>query len=95
MADPRVVRHRQRVATVALWRQVALAVPVATIALALQSFPERLITIGTEVAAILPRIPIVADVIDWVRTFSTDDAADRSTFELPFMTVAAGRDRGR
>lgn len=89
MADPRVVRHRQRVATVALWRQMALAVPVATIALALQSYPDRLVTIGTEVAAILPRIPIVADVIDWVRTFCTD-TLQSITFELPFRTVAEG-----
>ncbi len=89
MADPRVVRHRQRVATVALWRQMALAVPVATIALALQSYPDRLVTIGTEVTSVLPRIPIVADVIDWVRTFSTE-TLDSIEFKLPVLTVKEG-----
>jgi hypothetical protein len=86
MTDPRVHRHRQRVATVALWRQVALAVPVGTIALALGWRPDRLITIGTEVASILPRVPIVADVIDLVRTFSTTTLPS-ITFELPIVTV--------
>jgi hypothetical protein len=86
MADARVVRHRQRVATVAMWRQVALAVPVATIALALQSRPERLITIGTEVTSVIPRIPIVADVIDFVRAFCIETLPE-ITFELPFRTV--------
>jgi hypothetical protein len=86
MADPRVIRHRQRVATVALWRQVALAVPVATIALALQQFPQRLITIGTEVANVLPRIPIVADIIDLIRNFSTV-TLPTIEFQLLFLNV--------
>ncbi len=86
MADPRVIRHRQRVATVALWRQVALAVPVATIALALQHVPERLVTIGTEVATVIPRIPIAADVIDLVRSFSTTTLPTLE-FQLLFLNV--------
>lgn len=89
MADPRVHRHRQRVATVALWRQVALAIPVGTIALALGWRPERLITIGTEVASILPRIPIVADVIDAIRTFSTTTLPSIE-FDLPIISVQQG-----
>ncbi len=86
--DPRVARHRQRVATVALWRQAALAIPVATIALALQLYPNRLITIGNEVAAVLPRVPGVADLIDLVRTFSTA-TLDSLTFGLPFVGQVA------
>ena len=89
MGDPRVHRHRQRVATVALWRQVALAIPVGTIALALGWRPERLITIGTEVASILPRIPIVADVIDAIRTFSTTTLPSIE-FDLPIVSVQKG-----
>ena len=89
MADPRVHRHRQRVATVALWRQVALAIPVGTIALALGWRPERLITVGTEVASILPRIPIVADVIDAIRTFSTTTLPSIE-FDLPIISVQQG-----
>ena len=89
MADPRVIRHRQRVATVALWRQVALAVPVATIALALQQFPERLVTIGTEVVSFIPRVPIAAEVIDLVRTFSTK-TLPTIAFDLPVLSVRQG-----
>ncbi len=89
MADPRVIRHRQRVATVALWRQVALAVPVTVIALALQQFPERLITIGSEVATLIPRIPIAADIIDLVRTFSQTTLPNLE-FELLFVQVRPG-----
>jgi len=84
IVDPRVIRHRQRVATIALWRQAALAIPVATIALALQLYPTRLITIGNEVAALLPRVVGAADLIDLVRTFSTT-TLDAVTFSLPFL----------
>lgn len=90
IVDPRVIRHRQRVAVIALWRQAALAIPVATIALALQLSPGRLITIGNEVAAMLPRVPLVADSIDLVRTFSTT-TLDSLAFGLPLVgQVGAG-----
>ena len=82
IVDPRVVRHRQRVATIALWRQASLAVPVATIALTLQLVPGRLVAIGHEVAGFVPRVPIVADVIDLVRTFCTTTLPSL-TFALP------------
>ena len=39
---PRAVRHRQRVATLAMWRQTAIAVPIAVIAIALAVYPGRL-----------------------------------------------------
>ena len=84
LRDPRVTRHRQRVATVAFWRQVALAVPVATIALALQLVPERLITIGNEASTFVPRVPVLADLVDIVRTFSTTTLA-ALTFSLPVV----------
>ncbi|MDO8485070.1 MAG: hypothetical protein Q7S35_09015 [Candidatus Limnocylindrales bacterium] len=80
--DPRVMRHRQRVATVALWRQASLAIPVAAIALALQLVPGRLIAIGSEVAALVPRVPVVADLVDLARTFSIATLPSL-TFGLP------------
>lgn len=82
IVDPRVIRHRQRVATVALWRQASLAIPVATIALALHLVPGRLIAIGNEIATLVPRVPVVADLIDLVRTFSTATLSSL-TFGLP------------
>ncbi|HEX5149197.1 MAG TPA: hypothetical protein VFW02_08965, partial [Candidatus Limnocylindrales bacterium] len=77
-------RHRQRVATVALWRQAGLAVPVATIALALHLFPDRLIAIGNEIATLVPRLAGVADLIDIVRAFSTA-TLESLAFGLPFV----------
>jgi len=82
--DPRVIRHRQRVALVALWRQAALAIPVATIALALQLYPDRLIAIGNEVGALVPRVPAIGDLIDLLRAFSTTTLSSL-TFDLPVV----------
>ena len=65
---PRAVRHRQRVATLAMWRQTAIAVPVAVIAIALALYPERLIAIGREAARLIGMIPGVSlfyGLIDW------------------------------
>jgi hypothetical protein len=90
VTDPRVIRHRQRIALVALWRQAGLAIPVATIALALQLYPERLRTIGDEIATLVPRVPLLADLIDLIRTFSTSTLPSLS-FGLPVMgTLAPG-----
>jgi hypothetical protein len=86
LADPRVTRHRQRVAVIALWRQAGLAIPVATIALALQLFPDRLVRIGTEIAGMVPRVPLLADLADLIRTLSTTTLPSL-TFELPFVGV--------
>ena len=71
---PRAVRHRQRVATLAMWRQTAIAVGVAVIAIALANFPNRLIEIGHEAAAIIGRIPGVSllfGLIDWLNALDT------------------------
>jgi hypothetical protein len=59
-------RHRERVAILALWRHLSLSVPVAVVAVVL-SFPDRLEDLGELVAQRLPRIPLVADAIDWLR----------------------------
>jgi hypothetical protein len=61
-----VIRRRERIAVLALWRHLSLSVPVAVIAIAL-SFPDRLEQLGRLIAERLPRVPLVADVIDWLR----------------------------
>jgi hypothetical protein len=65
---PRAERHRQRVATLAMWRQTAIAAPVAVIAIALALFPDRLVQIGHEAARLIGMIPGVSllfGLIDW------------------------------
>jgi hypothetical protein len=57
---PRAERHRQRIATLAMWRQTAIAVPVAIIAIALARYPQRLIEIGHEAARLIGMIPGVS-----------------------------------
>jgi hypothetical protein len=64
--NTRMRRHRERVALLALWRHLSLSVPVAVIAVVL-SFPDRLSELGDLVAARLPRVPFLADAIDWLR----------------------------
>lgn len=81
---PRIRRHRQRIAILALWRHAIVGLTVATVALALGWFPERLIAIGTEVGGLLPRIPLVADAIDYVRRLA-GGPLERVTFELPIV----------
>ncbi len=88
--DPRIGRHRQRVALLALWRQTVVALTVATVAFALGWVPERLVDIGREVGSLLPRVPVVADVVDAIRTFATSTLESWS-FSLPLLgRVAPG-----
>ena len=79
---PRIRRRRQRVAILALWRHAVVTLTVATVALALGWVPERLITIGTDVGSILPRVPVVADAIDVLRDLARG-GLDQVTFALP------------
>ncbi|HET9456320.1 MAG TPA: hypothetical protein VFO78_03200, partial [Candidatus Limnocylindrales bacterium] len=72
-------RHRERVAILALWRHLSLSVPVAVIAVVL-SFPDRLETLGGMVADRLPRIPLVAEAIDWLREL------DAIVIDLPMLS---------
>lgn len=65
-SDARVIRHRQRVGLLAIWRHLSLSMAVATVAIVLSS-PTRLEDLGKLVAARLPRIPILGDAIDWLR----------------------------
>lgn len=69
--DQRERRHRERVAILALWRQLAIALPVAVITAVLAS-PTRLTEIGRFAVAPLKAIPILNDigtvVIDWLRS---------------------------
>jgi hypothetical protein len=73
-ADPRERRHRERVAILALWRQLAISIPVAVIAAVLAS-ATRLTEIGQLAVEPLKAIPIVNEVativIDWLRSFDT------------------------
>jgi hypothetical protein len=62
----RIRRHRERVAILALWRHLSLSLPVAVIAVVL-SFSDRLEELGLLIGQRLPRIPLVADAIDWLR----------------------------
>ena len=59
-AGPRAVRHRQRVAGLAMLRQMMIAVPIFVIAVALTQRPDRLIDIGYAAAAFIGRIPGVS-----------------------------------
>ncbi len=87
---PRAVRHRQRVATLAMWRQTAIAVPVAVIAIALANYPQRLIEIGQQAAALAGRIPGVSLVngpIEWFGALDTH-AIDVSLGPISFDLIA-------
>jgi hypothetical protein len=70
-ADQRERRHRERVAILALWRQLVIALPVAVITAVLAS-STRLSEIGQYAVAPLKAIPIFNDigtiVIDWLRS---------------------------
>jgi hypothetical protein len=85
---PRAERHRQRVATLAMWRQTAIAVPIAVIAIALALFPERLVEIGHEAARLIGMIPGVSHlngIIGWFGALDThriDVAAGPIRFDL-------------
>lgn len=71
---PRAERHRQRVATLAMWRQTSIAVPVAVIAIALALFPDRLVEIGREAARLIGMIPGVSHLnglIGWFGALDT------------------------
>ena len=75
-ADQRERRHRERVAILALWRQLVIALPVAVITAVLAS-SHRLTDIGRYAVAPLKAIPIVNDigtiVIDWLRSLQVPD----------------------
>jgi hypothetical protein len=68
--DPRVGRHRQRVAIRALWRQTVVAATIATIALALAAAPRHLVELGWQVGSLVPRVPLLGDLVDAVRGFA-------------------------
>jgi hypothetical protein len=75
-ADQRERRHRERVAILALWRQLVIALPVVVITAVLAS-SSRLTEIGGYAVAPLKAIPIVNDigtiVIDWLRSLKPPD----------------------
>ena len=88
--DPRIRRHRQRVAIRALWRQTVVAATVATVALGLAIAPSHLVSIGAEATRLLPRVPILADVVDATRDFA--GTLDEMQFDPPLLpAVADGR----
>jgi hypothetical protein len=82
--EPRVARHRQRVSILALWRQTVVAATVATVALGLALAPGNLLALGETVAQYVPRIPIVADVIDAIRQFA-QVTLETITFDPPLL----------
>jgi hypothetical protein len=89
--EPRIARHRQRVAIRALWRQTIVAVTVAVVALALAYAPQHLIALGTETTRLLPRVPIAADVIDAIRTFA-GTPLDNVAYDPPLLApIEAGQ----
>jgi hypothetical protein len=69
--DRRERRHRERVSILALWRQLAIAIPIAVITAVLAS-PTRLTEIGQLAVAPIKAIPVVNEVgtivIDWLRS---------------------------
>jgi hypothetical protein len=77
-ADPSVRRRRQRIGLLAVWRHLSLSLAVATVAIVLAS-PTRLEDLGELVARRLPRIPLVGDVVDWLRGLET------LTIDLPIL----------
>ena len=85
---PRAERHRQRVATLAMWRQTAIAVPIAVIAIALALYPDRLVEIGREAARLIGMVPGVSHLnglIGWFGALDThriDIAAGPIRFDL-------------
>ena len=78
--NTRMRRHRERVALLALWRHLSLSVPVAVVAVVL-SFPDRLEELGGLVATRLPRVPFLADAIDWLRDL------DSVHLDLPALPI--------
>jgi hypothetical protein len=82
--EPRIRRHRQRVAIRALWRQTIVGSTVATVALALAVAPEHVLRVGGDASALLPRIPILADLVDAVRGFGRGQLETLS-FDLPLV----------
>lgn len=74
----RVLRHRQRVGLLAIWRHFSLSMAVAVVSVVLSS-STRLEELGKLVAMRLPRIPILADGIDWLRS------AGAITIDLPVL----------
>ena len=76
--DERVLRHRQRVGLLAIWRHFSLSMAVAVVAIVLSS-PTRLEELGKLVAGRLPRIPFLADAIDWLRGLNA------LTIDLPVL----------
>ena len=96
--EPRIQRHRQRIAIRALWRQTIAASTIATIALALAAAPEHLARVGGDVAALLPRVPILADLVDALRGAAVG-SLETLAFDLPLAPpiqqgwIAAAVDR--
>ena len=82
--EPRTRRHRQRIAIRALWRQTIAASTVATIALALAAAPASLDRVGGDVATLLPRVPILADLLDGLRGLA-GGSLDALAFDLPLV----------
>jgi len=70
-ADLRERRHRERVAVLAIWRQLAIAIPIAVITAVLGN-ATQLFEIGRHAVAPLKAIPVVNEVgtavIDWLRS---------------------------
>src|SRR6185295_19373052 len=56
-----------------MWRQTAIAVPVAIIAIALARYPQRLIEIGHEAARLIGMIPGVSHLNGLVGLFGDLD----------------------
>jgi hypothetical protein len=82
-ADPRERRHRERVAILALMRQLAIATPVAAITAVLAS-PTRLGELGQRFADLLNAVPAVRDVGPGIVGFLHD-------ISRPFPVLATDR----
>jgi pimeloyl-ACP methyl ester carboxylesterase len=90
--DKRERRHRERVAVLALWRQLAIAIPIAVITAVLAS-PTRLTEIGQLAVAPLQSIPVVVDVgafvINWLRSLEPP-AIQIGPIDLPTAVSVLG-----
>ena len=87
--EPRIRRHRQRVAIRALWRQTIFGSTVATVALTLAVAPGNLVRVGADAAALLPRVPVLADLVDAVRGFAGSQL-EALSFDPPLVGEIGG-----
>ena len=88
--DPRERRHRERVAILALWRHLAIGVPIAVITAILAS-PTRLSKLGEMAIQPLTAIPVVNDIgTPVIRFLDSLEAPKIATFFTTDLVATLG-----